>query len=148
MALNALSTYVFKDYFELISFDSAAFTQSVRYARYLLPVVHKWVYATRKGKGFEEVPCMCPACQLFSKHYPPQCISNPGSITQYTILYLHNLYQLLSLFKVANYSLETVEELASPGIKDAIEFARDIIKVGFEKAHTKWYGGKGLGRWF
>lgn len=146
-AFNALPTYVFKDKFKFLAFDSRGFGDQSRFAKFISPVTLRSIEFGRKTEVPNYPLCECPACKLAYNNNLLKTMYNPKTPKQYLLLLLHNLYQWLQLFKVANYSLEPLEKLMPPKVKEAIEFGQDILDLGYKKAHNKWFKKKDLRKW-
>jgi len=140
---TALLAYYLKDYFNLITFDSAGYTKSAAMGHYVMPIVLSRVMVGRKGKvtyEIERLPCICPACQLAEEFNIN--ILNPRSFVSYQLLKLHNVYTVLQVYRLADYDVGLVEGFVPENVKSAVAKWRDYYEMGEVKSSEG-----GIKRW-
>jgi hypothetical protein len=126
--IGALGVYAFKNYFDLITFDSQGFNFSAAMGTYVLPFTLKRVEVGRKRVDKFELPCLCPVCKLAEEYKID--ILNPNTITDYELLKLHNLYVMLQIYKMADYDLSSVDYLIPEGLRTAMSRWLDYCSTG------------------
>lgn len=132
---------------KLVTFDSASYNIGSMFRKYYLPLKisgsNSIFFGDRyvENENIKDLPCMCPACELFSvDDYNRIDYGGP-------LISLHNLYQYISITKICNGlvnnldKLDTMLKVFGSNNNDALQsilFVEYGIEHGVKKAYDRF----------